>query len=136
MSNWEHYHHATCNYPHAPIGYPGCICLVVNRHEQERQEALIGRLRAVLANVMGYVDIEDFSAHSVEACRESMKLAEKLLIKGSPSTSETPREAMCEECDGSGESGHTHTDGTQYSIADPPCPACGGSGKTSSGEHS
>jgi hypothetical protein len=35
-SNWEHYHHITCNHPHAPIGYPGCICKVVNKHEWER----------------------------------------------------------------------------------------------------
>lgn len=30
----------------------------------------------------------------------------------------------CAECEGSGESGHTHSDGTQYSTSDPPCPDC------------
>jgi hypothetical protein len=36
----------------------------------------------------------------------------------------------CAECEGSGESGHTSHDGTQYSTKEPPCGVCGGSGKT------
>jgi hypothetical protein len=34
----------------------------------------------------------------------------------------------CAKCEGSGESGVTHADGTQYSTKTPPCPACGGTG--------
>jgi hypothetical protein len=38
-------------------------------------------------------------------------------------------ETACELCEGSGESGVNHHDGTQYSTKTPPCPDCGGSGK-------
>lgn len=38
-------------------------------------------------------------------------------------------ETACELCEGSGESGVTHHDGTQYSTKTPPCPDCGGTGK-------
>lgn len=41
-----------------------------------------------------------------------------------------PEETVCESCEGSGESGVTHHDGTQYSIKTPPCAECGGSGLT------
>jgi len=37
----------------------------------------------------------------------------------------------CVECEGSGESGHVHHDGTRYSTKEPPCSVCGGSGKAS-----
>jgi hypothetical protein len=45
------------------------------------------------------------------------------------SRNEWGKETICELCEGSGESGVTHHDGTQYSTSTPPCPDCGGSGK-------
>lgn len=34
----------------------------------------------------------------------------------------------CEECEGSGETGHTWHDGTGYSDRNPPCVTCSGTG--------
>lgn len=39
---------------------------------------------------------------------------------------------VCDVCEGSGESGIAHADGTESSTSDPPCSACGGSGKRTS----
>lgn len=43
-------------------------------------------------------------------------------------TPNAKEETKCEKCEGSGETGHTWHDGTQYSDRNPPCVVCGGTG--------
>lgn len=44
-------------------------------------------------------------------------------------TEKTPVTPECAECEGSGESSIAYDDGTQSSTSDPPCGACGGTGR-------
>jgi hypothetical protein len=50
MSNWEHLHEITCNYPHGPLLGPGCICKVVNKHEYEKLRGELSLAEEGLAN--------------------------------------------------------------------------------------
>ena len=39
-------HHVACNYPQGPMGGPGCICVVANKHEITEREAENERLKS------------------------------------------------------------------------------------------
>jgi len=43
-------HHVACNYPQGPMGGPGCICVVANKHEITEREAENERLQKENAN--------------------------------------------------------------------------------------
>lgn len=56
---------------------PGRIC--GGSKMMKEAALLVADLRAALKDIMGYVDVDDFSAHDVTACRKSMDAAERLL---------------------------------------------------------
>lgn len=85
------------------------------------QVAFFWRIHSYAPYKAGIGEVEKIPKNKLVDC---IDLCDRTIRKNEAS-------GKCPECEGSGESGHAHTDGTQYSTGTPPCAVCGGTGRAS-----
>lgn len=109
-----HQHHVTCNHSHGPIGGPGCVCVVVNKHLNAEKDKQIQELDALLDREQ-QASYKDFLAmRGVEKpCSACSGVG--LYTYGNTSTwrggigGQAMTLGICDKCWGSGDADHPWT---------------------------